>query len=225
MGFFTSSKVRGGAASPCPLVWAPLTWCANNAMKLNNDKCLVMSFVRSPNNWPNFNHTIHHQALKTINEVCDLNVIFIQDLHPGQQFSMYVPRQIKLLDLSLRSTRGPFSLTTLKTLYMTHVQSRFEYNSPIWSSHQLGLISTLEKVQTRFVRFLGIRMGYNFNEVLINDVRTYLDLQTLLQRKTLLDYVFLFKIVNGILDCPKSLGKLVFQIMALHTSNKITFLF
>jgi hypothetical protein len=70
----------------------------------------------------------------------------------------------------------------------------------------------LERVQNRFLRLIGVRMGFRYTEVPINEVSFILGLLPLSDRRSLMDSVFLFKIVNGLLDCPTLLDKLEFHI-------------
>ncbi|KAG8318467.1 hypothetical protein J6590_001578 [Homalodisca vitripennis] len=60
----------------------------------------------------------------------------------------------------------------------------------------------LNRVQVRFVRLLGIRLGYTFLGTPVAEVEDMFGLQSLSLRRKFLDLVFLNKIVSGVLDCP-----------------------
>lgn len=187
-----------------------LLWCKLNSMDLNARKCVVMQFTRSPHKIA-FDYRIGQHILGSVSEVRDLGVYFTPNLHPGLHISRVCAKAYSVLGFIFRSTRG-FSFYTIKTLYMTLVRSILEYNSPIWSPYQLGLVTELERVQNRFLRLIGVRMGFRYTEVPINEVSFLLGLPSLSDRRSLMDSVFLFKIVNGLLDCPALLEKLEFHI-------------
>jgi len=60
----------------------------------------------------------------------------------------------------------------------------------------------LDKIQTRFSRLLGRNLGYTFLGTTVSLVETQFQLEPLHARRICFDLVFLFKLVNGILDCP-----------------------
>ncbi|KAG8281851.1 hypothetical protein J6590_049915 [Homalodisca vitripennis] len=54
---------------------------------------------------------------------------------------------------------------SLVTLHKTLLRPLLEYNSTVWASYQTGLVSDIERVQVRFIRVVGCRMGYNYLDV------------------------------------------------------------
>ena len=87
-----------------------------------------------------------------------------------------------------------------------------EYCSIIWSPHQNYLIKDIERVQRRFLRLVGIRMGFNYLEVPLEDVASFLALPSLESRRRSQDIIFLYKLINGTMDCPELLEKINFRI-------------
>lgn len=188
-----------------------LQWCKTNSMELNEKKCVVMQFTRSQQ-CNSFEYRIDHHILQQVKEIRDLGVHFKSNLHPDLHISRVCSKAYSVLGFIFRATRGPFSLKTIKTLYMTLVRSILEYNSSVWSPHQLGLVAELEKVQNRFLRLVGVRMGLHYTEIQVDAIRDCLGLLPLSHRRTLMDSLLLYKITNGLLDCPELLVKLDFHI-------------
>jgi ribonuclease P/MRP protein subunit RPP40 len=116
-----------------------LLWCKLNSMDLNVRKCVVMHFTRSPHKIV-FDYRIGQHILGSVSEVRDLGVYFTPNLHPGLHISRVYAKAYSVSGFIFRSTRG-FSFSTIKTLYMTLVRSILEYNSPVWSPYQLGLVT------------------------------------------------------------------------------------
>ncbi|XP_054267066.1 uncharacterized protein LOC128989218 [Macrosteles quadrilineatus] len=114
-------------------------------MDLNENKCVVMQFTRS-SQMNCFNYHIGLQVLQSVKEVRDLGVFFTYNLHPGAHISRICSKAYSVLGFIFRATRGPFSLTTIKSFYMTLGRSILEFNSTVWSPYQLGLVNELEKV-------------------------------------------------------------------------------
>lgn len=57
-------------------------------------------------------------------------------------------------------------------------------------------------IQTRFIRQLGPRLGYAYFTTPVSAVESDYNLQPLQPRRTLADLFSLYRLVNGLLDCP-----------------------
>ncbi|KAG8323485.1 hypothetical protein J6590_006502 [Homalodisca vitripennis] len=84
-------------------------------------------------------------------------------------------------------------------------------------------IDTLERVQIRFLRLIGLPLGYQFLETPVDCLRISLGLPHLATRRRMADILILHKMVNGALDCPRLLSLLEFRIPTSTRSGDIFF--
>lgn len=117
-------------------------------------------------------------------------------------------RANRLLGFIVRTSRDGFSPWALKILFVQLVRPILEYSSPVWSPYQLGLIEQIERIQSRFIRFVGLRLGYAYDEVPVDDLRRQLQLLPLSSRREIADLMFLKKLITSTSDCPELLARL-----------------
>ncbi|KAG8291347.1 hypothetical protein J6590_062798 [Homalodisca vitripennis] len=55
---------------------------------------------------------------------------------------------------------------------------------------------------TRFLRMLGARLGYAYMETPVLQLEQRFNLQSLYHQRIIFDLLFLFKLINGLVDCP-----------------------
>lgn len=182
-------------------------WCRSNAMELNVSKCHVVSFSRS--NVPFFyDYHIGNVILDRADHVKDLGVVMSSTLSPLEHIIGITSRAYSLLGFIGRATKMFRSTDSLLILYNTLVRPILEYCSVVWSPYQLNHIVMLNGVQIRFTRVLGLRLGYNYLEVPIEELQHRFGIQPLQLRRDVSDLVLLFKLVNCELDCPELLRRI-----------------
>ncbi|XP_054272813.1 uncharacterized protein LOC128993080 [Macrosteles quadrilineatus] len=179
-------------------------------MELNVAKCLTMFFSRSTVVHP-YNYSINGAILKVVDMVKDLGVITTPTLSPYEHISQIAKRASSLLGFIFRTTKDLKNPLTLIILYKTLVRPVMEYCSVVWSPYQSLHIDILDKIQRRFIRLIGLRLGYHFQDVPIITLEKYYDLQPLSLRRKCYDLQFLFKLVNGIIDCTSLLNNIKFS--------------
>lgn len=170
-------------------------------MQLNVDKCVVISFKRG-SDFSIHDYTLNESVLKRVSKVKDLGVIMTPSLNPMEHITHITARANSMIGFILRSTKGFNSPLTLVTLYKALVRPILEYGSTIWSPHQLNHINQLESIQRRFVRLLGCRLGFDYLRTPVSEVESLFGLTPLHVRRQHSDLLTLFKLVNGLLDCP-----------------------
>ncbi|XP_054287517.1 uncharacterized protein LOC129003249 [Macrosteles quadrilineatus] len=176
-------------------------WCKNNSMDLNVSKCQVMTFKRGLNILKS-EYYINGSTLPSMDKVKDLGIFLTPSLSPFDHIVHITSRAHALLGFVFRSTRNIQDPRSLVLLYKTLVRPILEYGSVIWSPHQLGHIDLLSRIQARFIRMLGIRIGYAYTDVPIEELQRIFGIQPLHIRRRLADLVVLYKLVNGLLDSP-----------------------
>lgn len=192
-------------------IYSVMDWCTTNNMKLNFSKCAVMTFGRL-RDLRFFQYTLDGRPINRVFTIKDLGVTFSTDLSFNDHVQDLCKRANRMLGFINRSTRGMTRMAVFKTLYSSFVRQLLEYASPVWSPYQLGLIENLETIQRRFLRLMGIRQGLQYGDVPLAELQAELRLPNLQLRREVADVLLLFKLVNGLLDCPILLSHVDFRI-------------
>ncbi|MEL7309428.1 MAG: reverse transcriptase domain-containing protein, partial [Pseudomonadota bacterium] len=169
------------------------SWSNLNGLSLNVIKCKTLHFgSRNP----------HHQymlsglTLEQCNEFKDLGVILSKSLNFKVHVSRTVSKASRMLGMLKKSfcSRDPLLFLIL---YKSFVRSILEYSCVLWAPHNKGLIFSIEKVQKRFCRFFKHLNGLDYRSKLAN-----LNLLSLEARRLRYKLIFLYKMMNGLVDLP-----------------------
>ncbi|XP_054281414.1 uncharacterized protein LOC128999083 [Macrosteles quadrilineatus] len=185
-------------------------WCLSNAMELNVSKCVVMFLSRS-NLVHEYDYCIDGRSLSVVEKFRDLGVITVPSLSPHDHLIHISSRVSSLLGFIHRSTRSFKSPMGLVTLYKSLARPILEYCSVVWNPYQTGHIEILNRIQTRFLKLLGLKLGFPFLDVPVAALEVHFGLQPLPLRRQVNGIVFLFKVANGIIDCPELLNEVDFH--------------
>ncbi|KAG8316587.1 hypothetical protein J6590_047728 [Homalodisca vitripennis] len=79
----------------------------------------------------------------------------------------------------------------------------------------------LQSIQSRFIRLVGYRLGHRYADVPVNSLAAELGLQPLALRRKIFDLVFLYKLVNGDLNCPQLLERVRFHVPTSTRSSNL----
>ncbi|XP_046666385.1 uncharacterized protein LOC124358136 [Homalodisca vitripennis] len=180
-------------------------------MDLNISKSQVILFSRATLTF-NFNYHIGGVPLNRVDRLRDLGVILTSSLSPSDHIASIASKAYALLGFIGRSTRGFKSHDSMLVLYKSIVQPVLEYGTVIWSPYQLGHVEDLKRVQTCFLRMLGTRLGCAYMETPVLQLEQRFHLQSLYHRRIIFDLLFLFKLMNGLVDCPVLLEMVDFSV-------------
>jgi hypothetical protein len=124
-----------------------------NDMNFNLSKCSAISFfwIKKPIVYA---CSISNIELLVVNNTKDWGVIFESNLTFNKHISTISNKAAKQLGFIRRHCNNFNNVITLKTLYCSLVRSCLDYNSSLWSSHQLNLKHDIETIQNRFLRFV-----------------------------------------------------------------------
>ncbi|KAG8338349.1 hypothetical protein J6590_000008 [Homalodisca vitripennis] len=84
----------------------------------------------------------------------------------------------------------------LSGLPVSLVQPVLEFSSVVWSPYQVGQIASFDGVEWQFCRMVGVRQGYQYMDVDLQAMQLLLRLPS---RRAMMDTIFLFKLLNGLL--------------------------
>lgn len=174
-------------------------WCKCNGLSLNVNKCFAMSFyrVRDP---INFNYSIDEVPMKSVTSTKDLGVTFTSDMSFNLHVGNIVSSAYKLLGLINRSSRR-FSIDTFRLLYCSLVRTSLEYAAVVWSPYYASSIDRIEGVQRRFLLLCHFRAGGSLMGYSSSAMARQLSLLSLEVRRYNQDLLFLYKLMNNLLDC------------------------
>ena len=91
------------------------------------------------------------------------------------------------------------SSKTLLRMFLAVVRPLLEYAAPVWDPRQLGLISTLERIQKLALRMCAKDWSASYEDLLIR-----FDLPTLKQRRKLLKLCFFYQVRSGSFFFPNA---------------------
>lgn len=196
------------------------TWCEDNLMILNADKCVSISFTRS-HQPVMFDYTLHQRKLERRMMVRDLGVVLSPTLSPTLQVKRACNSASRSLGMIFRFSRNLHCPFALRSLYCAYVRPHLEYCSTVWSPHQDYLIQDMDRIQRRFLHLVGLKLGFGYRDAPIKDIAALLGFKTLEVRRMVQDVLFLYRILNGLLDCPEILASINLRVPSSTRSQDL----
>ena len=165
-------------------------WCSKWQMKINAQKCSVLTIGRSCNS--SRLYYIDNMSLPSVQSVRDLGVHVDSTLRFSSHYDDIVTKAHQRAALILRcfECRDPLVLFRAFTVYVRPI---LEYCSPVWNPVYIGDIKRIEAVQRRFTKRLS---GYRH---ISYDTRLrLLGAESLELRRLKLDLIMMYKILHGL---------------------------
>lgn len=182
-------------------------WCEANVMCLNVSKCFSMQFSRKKNiDRPLFH--IKNIILQNVDQIRDLGIIVDTKLRFNIHIDQVVSRGYRSLGFILRNCRDFKSSHTKIMLFNSLVRSGLEYCSVAWNPFYEVYCKRLESVQKRFLCHLTYSSFLGKELLSYNDRLNHFGMLSLALRRDMLDGMFLYKIVHGMVDTPHLLSEL-----------------
>lgn len=172
-------------------------WFQRNKMKLNTDKCFIMSFTRRICYSDN-DYVINGVKLERRSEAKDLGVVFQPSLKFNNHYSYISNRAYGVLGFVIRNSKN-FDISTVVRLYNALVRPHLEYASNIWLPTAVTNINIIEKVQKKLLRFLYVRKNNQYPYMVSYRALTdSFNFQTLCYRRKTQAVLFVFCVINSI---------------------------
>ena len=126
-----------------------------------------------------------------------------------------------MLGFISRVTKPLRSPEVVKTLYVSYVRSILEYCSSVWNPHFRLHGDRIEQIQHKAIRMLNFLSYRRFDTY--SDAERYYGLHSLSARRRIADQVFLFKIINGCVDCPELTALINYRVPRITARHSQTF--
>lgn len=189
-----------------------VTWCSKNKLKINDEKCAIVSFTNKKN--------VHLQCYKVSDHpivrnssIRDLGVMLDAKLTFNEHIDQVKTKSLRTLGTILRNNLGFTNPQTFIHLFRTLVIPLLMYCSELWNGCTLSQNIKLENVQSIFRRF----MARKFPTYKIENM------QSLKERRLASDIKYLRKIINGKIK-EDFISKLYFHVPSLNRrSATLTF--
>ncbi len=140
---------------------------------------------------------INAEIIPKVDEVRDLGIILSNDF----KWSKHIDKartKANILGHALVRSFLPHNTHLLVNLYKTYIRPILEYNTCTWSPFLKAEIDRVESVQRKFTRTLCQRANIKFSSY--SDRLQQLKLESLQSRRIKNDLIFLYKILNNLID-------------------------
>lgn len=198
-------------------------WCRSNGLPLNIAKCNVLSFTLK--SVPIiYDYGLEGVSLSRPDTFNDLGVTFDSKLSFIPHIHKMCLNASKTYGFISRNNRD-FCYNTLKLLFYSFIRSRLEYAAVVWTPYYMRHTNYIENVQRKFLKLLSFKLDGVFPSrgVCHSDLLEKHDISSLQTRRDLHALVFLFKIVNNLLDSAEILGSLNFVVPRVSARTSHTF--
>lgn len=193
-------------------------WCDLNLMELNLGKCKHMIFSRS--RFFSHDYSLGGSTLESVDSIVDLGVLLDRKLEFDLHINTMVNKAYGVLGFMKRWAKEFSDPYVTKQLFTSLVRPILEYGSVVWDPHESGDINMIESVQKQFLLFCLRNLGWSsdWSEFPAYPNRLALiRLPTLKSRRTMLNSMFVLKIINGDVDSDFLIGKLYFNVPSYNT--------
>ncbi|XP_044761984.1 uncharacterized protein LOC123319186 [Coccinella septempunctata] len=194
------------------------SWCLLNRLPLNIDKCSFFTFSGKHSS-VNYAYSINNTPLNKTDSCKDLGIYFDQKLSFAYHIEMSVSSAKKMLGLICRSCKDFKTEKSFITLYDAYVRSRLEYGNLVWSPIHAVHIQSIESVQRQFMKYLSFKVTGVYplrgteNTILLRRFH----LLSLEDRRTYYACIFVYKLVNYLVDSPGLLSQLNFHVPRVNS--------
>ena len=220
--FFTSVNSHEDCVVVQEDLESMLRWCDANHLKLNIGKCKIMRFHRKREPII-YQYRMCDIDLESVVSIGDLGIIFDKEVNFNQHIDKTVMRAFRMLGFIKRNSIHLEDTKALKTLYNSLVRSILEYGSIIWHPIYQRHIDKLERVQSKFTKYMLFKHRFDYSNV-SRDARLLLvGYSSLEVRRCNFFLFFLYKLLNNQVDCQCLLNNINFRTPSRYTRQRQLF--
>ena len=197
------------------------SWCLQNHLDLNVDKCKIISFRRN-NKSISFNYSINNCDIERVSHIKDLGVFLDTKL----TFNLHIDHIVNISRQRLTLIKGfakEFNdVFITKQLFVSLVRSVLEFASIVWCPTNIGDINRIESVQKQFLLFVLNHLNWSDPYILppYTSRLNLVAMDTLENRRKAGNATWILKLLRGEIDSPSLLQKL--RISVPRTSRTYT---
>lgn len=187
-------------------------WAETNKFEFNLSKCAVISFYKQQFNV--FEYKMNNHVLSRVDNVKDLGVFFGCGLDFETHIQYIINKASRRLGFVKRYSRNFKDATVFLHLYKSLVKPILTYASEVWSPKTKQLKYEIEKIQNSFLRSYSYRIGMPMSAI-SHDYSIMLEktkLPTLEASRDYQDLLFLYKIINSLVDSTELVGSIGWHV-------------
>lgn len=205
------------------------SWCNRNNLKLNINKCQVMTFTRKKSPLL-VNYHLNGQELARVYQTKDLGILFLPTLNFKAHTDYIIAKANTVLGLVIRSSKNFKKTSTINTLYTSLVRSILEYGVTVWNNSTLSVNQRIEATQKKYVRYFFKKINWPYDPSLphwknLQNLPSYKErckivgIESLSNRRDNISVQFICDIVSGRIDSTELLSKINFNTPAHNTRD------
>ena len=152
----------------------------------------------------------------------DLGVLVVKELRMNYHNENIVNKARRGLGFMKRQAKQFNDPYVTKALYSAIVRPYLEYCSVAWNPYTVTHVNLIESVQKQFLLFSLRGLGWNDYFALphYGDRLQLIDMEPLHVRRSRFDGVFMFKLMNGLIDSPYLLSTVSYNASPYDTRNR-----
>ena len=183
-------------------------WCLRNKMRFHPDKCKVLSVHGRVNvhqqllsclPFYQYVYSLGDVPLENVDSEKDLGVVVTSRLDWNEQCLKLYSKANQRLGMTRRNCHFVIDQNRRRILYLTMVRSQFEHCSIVWRPTTATLMSKLESLQKRAIKWILFEEYTSYTHTSYITKCKQLNILPLSERFNYLDLIYFFKIIQGLI--------------------------
>ena len=166
-------------------------WSLSNGLYLNFSKCKTLHFGHAN---PLITYHLDHSLIDSVSSVKDLGILVSSDCNFREHVCHISSKANRFLGI-IKKSFSSRDICVLLVIYKSKVRPILEFGSIVWCPYREFLSDQIENVQKRFTRLFPHIRTLSYRERLQK-----LGLLSLCARRLRYKLIYLFKIMNNLID-------------------------
>ena len=201
-------------------------WCKNNHMDLNIAKCKCITFSRKPQQYKIiYDYGLHGNNIIRCSLMNDLGILIDEKINMNEHVDCITNKARRMLAFVKRQAKSFNEPYILKSLYCALIRPLMEYCAVAWAPSTKTQMDKIESVQRQFLLFalknLGWRHAYELPSY--ESRLKLLNMDSLQNRRIVSCSIFMYKLMNQVINVPSLSNQLVYNESIYQTRNRHTF--